>query len=170
MPEEYPQILESLGFIIAPNGEYFEYGIYKPWRRRNDSDPNHFHDRAFKKDVLDTDRWKKLNIQGIEPGDARYKIPKLTKRGIIVALNITGGNWDPLAPEILFASPVAITEEQAATLMEHKEMLSKYDTQISIRHISLIDKNITEMPLNSFSDYYNNFVIPLVQEETPKRG
>lgn len=170
MSEGYPQILESLGFIIAPNGEYFEFGIYTPWRMRNDFDPNHFHDKSFKKEVLETDRWKKLNIQGIEPEDIRYKIPKLTKLGLIVGLNITSGNWSAQAPEILFASPIAITEEQAKTLIEHKEMLSKYDTQISIRHISLIDKNIEELSLHSFSEYYENFVYPLVQEEIPKRS
>lgn len=170
MPEDKPQILESLGFIITPNGEYFEFGIYEPWRKRNDFDPNHFHDKAFKKDVLDTDRWKKLNIQGIEQEDIRYKIPKLTMHGIIVGLNITEGNWEAGVPEILFASPVAITEEQAATLMKYEKLLTKYDIQLSLSHINLIDKNLEEIKLHSFSEYYNNIVIPLVQEETPKRG
>lgn len=168
MPEGYPQILESLGFIIAPTGEYFEFGVYAPWRLRNNFDSNYFHNKSFKKDVLETDRWKKLNIHGIDSEDI-YKIPKLTKHGIIVGLNITGGNWSAEVPEILFVSPVTITEEQAATLMKHEELLLKYDKQLSVRHISLIDKNIEEMELRSFSEYYENFVIPLVQENL-KRG
>lgn len=165
---EQKKLIEVLGFVIVQNGEVFTFGEYNPYSLRDKDNPHHFHSPSFITEVMNTKVWQNLGLPNIEIKDIRSEISKVTKLGLVVALNATDGNFEASFPGILLASPETITEEQARVLLEKKEELLLYDK--GIKYVRIIDKegNTIDRPEN-VEEFYEKYINPQIVEQSPKK-
>lgn len=164
---EQKTLMDELGFVIAQNGKVFTFGEYKPYFLRDKENPHHFHDSAFKIEVVNTPEWQQLELPNIET-DIKKEIGFLTQLGLIVALNATYEIYEVCVPSIVLAVPEEIKEEQIHALLEKKEELLLFDKGIT--HIRIIDKegNTIDRP-QSIEEYYEKYVESKIIEQSPKR-
>ena len=108
--------------------------------------------------------WQELGLPHIEIEDLRSEISLFAQLGLVMALNITDGNFEASFPAILLVSPEAITEEQARVLQDKKELLRLFNQGITFIRIIDKDRNVVDRPKGIY-EYYEKYVDPLIVEK-----